>query len=188
MPSHSINPDAIKLEESFFAEQNSRLLAKLRSEAQDKERREALRAALHVDDEQVLDALIELDLYPETAVAFGLVPLIEVAWADFEIQKKERQAILKAASSRGIEEGSTTFELLESWLQKKPDAELLETWKHYVEVLVANMDTTRKQVFRDGVLAQAKAVAEEAGGILGLGQKISREEQKMIDELASAFE
>ena len=191
MPSRSdnptINPDAIKLEERFFAEQNARLLEKLREEAKDKERRNALREALHVEDEKILDALIELDLYPETAVAFGLVPLIEVAWADFEVQRKEREAILEAAEARGIEAGTTTHELLESWLDRKPDADLLETWKSYVKVLVAGMDATQRQTFRDGVLAQAKDVARQAGGILGLGQKISKDEEKMIRELEAAF-
>ena len=62
MPNHTLNPDALRMEESFFAEENAKLLHKLRNEAKDKERRDALRAALRIDNERVIDALVELDL------------------------------------------------------------------------------------------------------------------------------
>ncbi|RLE32963.1 MAG: hypothetical protein DRJ61_08310 [Acidobacteria bacterium] len=188
MPKHTLNPDALRMEESFFAEENAKLLHKLRNEAKNKERRDALRAALRIDDEGVIDALVELDLYPETVVAFGLIPLIEVAWADWEIQDKEREAVLKAAYDRGIEPGSTTCELLENWLLRRPGPEMLETWKHYVGVIVEKTDPNKCAMIRDGILAQAKGVAEAAGGFLGFGSKISAVEQKVLDDLAAAFE
>lgn len=188
MPKHTLNPDALRMEETFFAEQNAKLLVKLRDEARAKEHREALREALRVDDPSVLDALVELDLYPETAVAFGLIPMIEVAWADWVIQDKERKAVLKAAGDRGVEKGSTTYQLLENWLTHRPEPDMLETWKQYVAALVKDMDSHHRAIFRDGVMAQAKAVAEAAGGFLGLGSKISDAEQKVLDDLAAAFE
>jgi hypothetical protein len=188
MPNTTLNPDALRMEESFFAEENAKLLDKLRSEAKLKERRDSLRVVLRIDNEDVLNALVDLDLYPETAVAFSLIPLIEVAWADWEIQEKEREAVLNAAFARGIEKGSTTCELLENWLKRRPGPEMLETWKHYVGVITSKMDASHRAVFRDGVMAQAKGVAEAAGGFLGFGSKISDAEQKVLDDLASAFE
>ncbi len=187
MSNRTINPDALRMEESFFADENAKLLKRLREESKDKERRDALRAVLRIDDEAVIDALVELDLYPETVVAFSLVPLIMVAWADWEIQAREREAVMKAAFDRGIVEGSTTCELLENWLLRKPEPEILETWKHYVGAIVDTMDANNRSLLRDGVLAQAKAVAEAAGGFLGFGSKISDAEQKVLDDLASAF-
>lgn len=188
MPKHTLNPDALRLEESFFSEENAKLLDKLREEAQEKERRDALRVALTIDDESVIDALVELDLYPETAIAFGLVPMITVAWADFEIQGNEREAIMKAAADRGIEYESTTYKLLENWLTRKPGPELLTTWKHYVGVIAGNMNEKDRVVFRDHVMSQARAVAEAAGGFLGVGSKISSAEKKVLHDLSAAFE
>jgi hypothetical protein len=75
MSDKTLNPDALRLEEAFFAQENSRLLEKLREESRQRERRDALRAAMGVKDEALIDALIELDIYPETAAAFSLVPL-----------------------------------------------------------------------------------------------------------------
>ncbi len=183
-----LNPDAITIEEAFFAQENAKLLERLRQEARVQERREALRSALRVDDEGVIDALIELDLYPETVVAFGLVPMVEVAWADGEISTKEREAILEAAAGRGVEKGSTTCELLENWLQRKHGPELLDTWKQYVAAISAQLDGAKNAALKERVLGQARAVAEAAGGILGLGFKVSASEEKVLQELEAAFD
>jgi hypothetical protein len=183
-----LNPNAITIEEAFFAQENAKLLEKLREEARMKERRDSLRAVLRVDDESVVDALIEMDLYPETVVAFGLVPMIEVAWADGEISPKEREAVLVAAAARGVEKGSTTYELLENWLQRKHGPELLDTWKQYVAAISAQLDGAKNAALKERVLGQARAVAEAAGGILGLGFKVSASEEKVLDELEAAFD
>jgi tellurite resistance protein len=187
MNEKALNPDALRLEEAFFAQENSRLLEKLREESRQRERREALRAAMGVRDEALIDALIDLDIYPETAAAFSLVPLVVVAWADGEIQSKEREAILKAATGRGIEKGSTTCKILENWLNHKPSNDVVDTWKRYVREISASMDDGRRAAFRDGVLAQARDVAEAAGGFLGLGDRVSNAEDKALEDLATAF-
>jgi hypothetical protein len=41
---------------------------------------------------------------------------------------------------------------------------------------------------RDKLLGRARAVAEAAGGFLGLGKKISPEEETALGMLANAFE
>ena len=74
-------------------------------------------------DDAVLDKLVELGLKPNTIAALSLVPLIEVAWADGEIQDNERTAILQGAHGKGLEEGTDGYELLQTWLKGKPPAE-----------------------------------------------------------------
>ena len=41
---------------------------------------------------------------------------------------------------------------------------------------------------KSDLLGRARTVAEAAGGILGLGSKVSKSEQAMLEELAHAFE
>ena len=183
-----LNPDAKKMEEAFFAQQNAKLLEKLRQEARKKERREALGAALKVKNEDVIDALIELDLYPETVVALGLVPLVEVAWADGKIDEKERNAVLSGAEANGIVSGSPSHELLESWLARRPDARLLEVWGEYIVGLCAKLGDGEKAAVKEKVIGRAREVAKSAGGFLGLGTKISPEEEVMLRDLEKAFE
>ena len=118
----------------------------------------------------------------------GLVPLVEVAWADGEVSPKEREAILDAAAGRGVEKGSTTCELLENWLQRQHGGELLQTWKRYVKAIARQLDADKLQAVKERVLGEARAVAEAAGGILGLGFKVSASEEKVLADLESAFD
>jgi hypothetical protein len=175
------------LEDSFFAKENARLLEKLREDAAKEERRREFRAVLNVKSDELLDALVELGVAAETLVAFSLVPLVEVAWADGQIQSKEREAILKAAEEQGVSPASASHQLLENWLKTKPDDELLEVWKGYIGQLMESMSADAGAQLQTSSLNRARAVAEAAGGFLGLGS-ISAAEKAMLETLERAFD
>jgi hypothetical protein len=175
------------LEDSFFALENAKLLQQLREESAREEKRKEFREYLNIDNEEIIDALVELEVEPETLVAFSLVPLVEVAWADGEIQPKERDAIIKAAVERGVEEGSPTCDLLRNWLQTKPDPKLLEVWKGYIDELKESLGKRSRAHLKSGTMGRARAIAEAAGGFLGVAS-ISAAERKMLDELEWAFD
>jgi len=185
--SYSLNKDARALEDAFFAEQNRKLLDQLQEAARTAERRTVLKAALEVEDEALVDRLMELGMNVESVVAFGLVPLVEVAWADGEIQASERKAILDALAAKGAEPGGIAYQLVQNWLQAKPDRALLEAWRHYASALGEALEPERRAALKRAVLDQTRAVAEAAGGFLGLGSKISDAEQAVLDELEWAF-
>jgi len=174
------------LEEAFFAQQNRRLLAELKQQAEKRDRREALAKATGIHLESILDKLIELDVNVERAAAFTLIPLVEVAWADGEVHDRERKAILEAAAAKGVEPGSIPCQLLEGWLGTKPEPRLLEVWKEYTRALVATFDAEQKAALQHDLLDRARAVAEAAGGFLGVG-KISAAEAAMLADLEKAF-
>lgn len=174
------------LEDSFFARENERVLEELRAAAKREEKKLEFRKTLKVDSDEVLEALIELEVAPETVVAFSLVPLVEVAWADGEIQDRERKAILDAAVEKGVEGGSPTFTLLDNWLHSKPEQVLYETWRSYIDELLETLSDDARSEMRAAVVGRAQAVAEAAGGFLGVGA-ISAGEKKMLEELEQAF-
>jgi len=174
------------LEDSFFAKENERILQELRAATAREEKKKEFREYLNVENEEVLDALVELAVEPETLVAFTLVPLVEVAWADGEIQAKERDAIIKAAIDQGVEENSPTAKLLTNWLRTPPDKQLLETWKGYIEELQESLSANSSAHMKSSVMGRARAIAEAAGGFLGVAS-ISVAEKKMLEELERAF-
>lgn len=176
------------LEGSFFAKENERLLGKLREERAKLAAREALAEASNIRDEMLLGRLVELEIGADTWTALSLIPLIEVAWADGRLEGKERKAILESAASTGVRPGKASYELLESWLESRPPAELLEVWGEYVVGIANRLDEDGKRVLREEILGSARRVAEAAGGILGIGRKISAEEQAVIDRLEHAFD
>jgi hypothetical protein len=175
------------LEDSFFERENQRLLAKLREQGERDRKRATLREALKIDDDDVLDHLVALDVSPETIVAFSLVPLVEVAWADGQIQPNEREAILRAAGERGVSDSPVSHQLLENWLRRPPPAALLEVWRHYARALLMELDEDDRQMMRERVIGSARAVAEAAGGFLGLGS-ISTAEKAALLDLELTFE
>jgi hypothetical protein len=175
------------LEDSFFAKENERILQQLRAVKAREEKKKEFREYLNIDNEEIIEALVELEVEPETLIAFSLVPLVEVAWADGEIQPKERDAIIKAAIERGVEEGSPTCNLLRNWLQTKPDAKLLVVWKGYIEGLKGSLGERSRAHLKSGTMGRARAVAEAAGGFLGVAS-ISSAEKKMLEELEWSFD
>jgi hypothetical protein len=178
---------AITLEETFFAQHNRELLDRLKEKAEREEQRKLLAEALQISDDTVLDHLVELELNAECAMAFGLVPLVEVAWADGRIDAPEREAILKAAADSGCEEGSIPAELLKAWLEAKPPGVLLDAWREYVRALKESLSAAEMAEIRDKLLGRARAVAEAAGGFLGLGAKVSGREKAVLEELEQAL-
>lgn len=174
------------LEDSFFAKENARLLEKLKKADALEAKRQAFKAA-NIKSEALIDALVELEIEVSAMAALSLVPLVAVAWADGEIQNKERKAIIKAAEEGGIEPGSANHELLENWLKTKPGPDLLATWKEYAHAIEERLDSVVGNELKERLMNRTTAIAKAAGGILGLGA-ISKAEQAMLDELAHALE
>jgi len=174
------------LEDSFFANENAKLLRDLREATAREDKKKEFREYLNIDSGEIIDALVDLEVEPETLIAFSLVPLVEVAWADGAIQPKERDAIIKAAVEQGVEEGSPTCALLRNWLQTKPDVMLLEVWKGYIEELKGSLGQRSREHLKSGTMGRARAIAEAAGGFLGVAS-ISAAEKKMLEELEWTF-
>ena len=175
------------LENSFFAKENARLLEKLKKKDAEAAKRQAFKEIANIDSVELVDALIELEITPGAMAALSVVPLVAVAWADGEIQAKERQAILKAAEEGGIEIGSENHELLENWLSHTPGPYLLATWNHYAQELAARRDTVVGNELKERLMTRTTKIAKAAGGFLGLGA-ISKAEQAVLDELEHALE
>jgi hypothetical protein len=175
------------LEEEFFAKQNQQLLRQLRETTAVRTQKEALAAALGITDDAVIEQLIALDLSSETLAALSLVPLVEVAWADGRLDTKEQSALLAAAEQTGLSKGSASYQLLDGWLKERPSPELLTAWKAYVATLSRALNVQDKEALKQDLLRRARAVAEAAGGFLGLGKKISSAEQAVLTELEQAF-
>jgi hypothetical protein len=175
------------LEEEFFRKENERLAAELRLKRLADEAKEGMRELSGITDDAVLDKLVELGIGAGTLAAMTLVPLVEVAWADGKMDDKERDAILKGAEAQGVTPGSDAFVLLQDWLANRPPPRLLSAWRDYIGALCEQMLPEERKKLKSEVLDRARAVAEAAGGFLGLGGKISAEEEQVYGILETAF-
>ena len=180
-----LNNAGKSLEDAFFAKEDARLLAQLRAKVTRDERRKALRDVIMVQDEGLVDHLLDLGINPETVLAVTLIPLAMVAWADGSIEPREREAIQRAAAEKGIAPGSIPEQVLSTWLAKPLDAELVATWKRYIQAIWPSLTPHERGEVRKMGLERARAVAEAAGGFLGLVSRISPQEKAVLDDLAT---
>jgi hypothetical protein len=184
--------DALKargkaLEDQFFQREHERLMQKLKATFEQEVTAEKLKEATGITNPELLERLIGLQVRHETMAAFWLTPLIEIAWADGKLDARERARILEAASHTAIEKSSPAHELLEQSLHEKPTGERRKVWRAYAQDLASRLDAAERRKVREDLLKRARAVAEASGGFLGMGNKVSANEQKVLDAIAECF-
>ena len=142
---------------------------------------------LRVDDPGLLLKVRELGVTLDTAPAFFLAPLVQVAWAEGRVSKEEHDTVLAIAGQRGIAPGSPAYAQLEDWLRSRPSDAFFET---AVEVLKFGFGVLppaeRDERIKDVVRA-CRDVAEASGGLgrlLGLGDGVSPIEASTLDRIA----
>ncbi len=175
------------LEDAFFAQQDAILRRRLGEKDETNARREALSVTSGIKDDAVLDKLLAQNVTGATLAALSLVPLVVVAWADGSLDAKERSAILAGAEQAGLGKEHASYQLFEGWLARKPPPELVATWREYVSALSATLTDDARQALKSELLGRARAVAEAAGGFMGMGQKVSVAEAAVLGELEQAF-
>jgi len=152
------------------------------------ESRDSLEKISGIQNQEVLDRLVTLDVRPEMLATLCVVPLVEIAWADGTLDQKEKDAILTAAQQENWLKESPDYALLEEWLQTRPGPELLEAWILYTHGICEKMTPEQREDMKQEVLRHTRHVAEAGGGILGLIQKVSAAEVKMLAKLEKAFD
>jgi hypothetical protein len=175
------------LEDEFFRRQDQQLVQKLKELQALEVSREALARASGIQNEAVLRKLVDLGVHAETVAALSLVPLVEVAWADGSLDAREKAAVLQGAAAAGLTAGTPAHEILQRWLESRPEPRLLTAWTHMVQGLIESMGPAEAAGLQSGLLDRARAVATASGGFLGLGSRISGAEERMLQDLAAAF-
>lgn len=186
MSNGALDARGAALEEAFFQRENERLRERLRAERERAETREALARDTGLQDDSLLERLVELGIHLETLEALVLVPLVEVAWADGQMDERERDAVLRAAEARGMTSGTPGHALLESWTQERPAPALMESWRAYIAALCKDLSADHRWHLEEQILGNARAVARAAGGFLGLA-KVSKAEEAVLAQLEAAF-
>ena len=177
------------MEADYFRKEEARLLEKLRQNAKLDEIAEALRDKLQVDNPELLAAVRDLGITPDTAPAFFLAPLVQIAWAEDKVRKDEHEAVMKIAHERGIEENSPSDGQLREWLATRPSDALfdasIEVIKAGFAVLPARERHERVERLLDACRIVAEASGTEIAHQLGLGTGVSKSEASLLDSIGA---
>jgi hypothetical protein len=178
------------LEESYFREQDAHLLGKLRQKANLDEIAIALRDKLQLDNPDLLLRVRELGITAETAPAFLLAPLVQVAWAEGKVGKQEQSLVLRLAQRRGVEEDSPAYHQLAEWLRVRPPDNFFDTALEAMKVGFAVLPAGERAERIKEVVHACQEVAEASGGLgrlMGLGDGVSRTEASMLDQITQTL-
>jgi uncharacterized membrane protein YheB (UPF0754 family) len=175
------------MEDAFFRKLEVDLTAELRRRETEETQKKVLSELSGITNEVILHQLIAQDIHSEELAAFLLIPILEVVWADGEVQPAERDVVLHAVEEAGIQKGSVAFQLTQQWLERRPEPELMKLWTDYTRELMGQLTPDAQECIRGTVLEHARAVAGAAGGFLGLGQ-VSSEEEEVLRALEEAFD
>lgn len=140
-----------------------------------------------MEDGTAIRLLAELGMDELSYKALPLLPLVQVAWADGEVQEAERGVILDLAAER-FQVGEEGLRLLRNWLRYRPTPAYLAKGR---EALLAVVAREKAHGLGDDVLGDvvklSRTVAKAAGGLFGIGA-VSRVESDAIDEIAKALQ
>ena len=152
-------------EETYFRQQDAKLIAKLRQRAQLGEIAHALAEKLHVDEPAILERIQKLGVTLDTGSAFILAPLVEVAWADGDVSHAERDTILHIAKQRGVAPGSADHRQLLDWLAHRPSDEVFRTALEAIRIGLSVLPPDESEQRIATMIKACEDVAQAAGWI-----------------------
>lgn len=170
--------------EAAFWKRRAELLAAAREQRRRVLAQDELAVATGIYDILQLRELISIGLTADTVTALAVVPLVAVAWASGSVHPREREVALSGAIAAGIPESSEAFAIYSTWLDERPDLNLLEVWGTYARALRSRVDPKTFEELRAKLLGRARKIAEAAGGPADTGA-ISVEEAAALEQIAA---
>ena len=159
MADRSLQDRQRALEDAFYREETESFRVQLELRRAEEDALEDLANASGINDEAVLRQLAGLGIRAETLAALTLIPLIEVAWADGEMDDKEQEAILSGAESTGIPKQSPSYGLLKIWIEDQPAPDLVDAWREFIGALCREFSDEQSDRLRANILGRAREVA-----------------------------
>lgn len=178
-------------EEQWANAKDEELIKKMREHARLEAIAKTLAEKLQVDEPDLLRRVADLGITLDTGAALLLAPLVQIAWGDGSVTDEERDAVLRIARQRGLEESSPSYATLVEWLAVRPSDALFDV---AVEVLQTGLSVLPTAERDERVATFAKAaheIAEASGGglarLLGLHKGVSDQEHAILDRIKASL-
>jgi hypothetical protein len=163
---HDVFRDRGQAEEAaHFSQRDAKLIEKIRARAKLGEVAHAMAAKLEVDDPALLDRIAGLGVTLDTAAAFLLAPLVEIAWADGHASQSEHGVIVRLATRRGVAPDSPDMAQLLEWLRIPPPRALFEAALDAIKLGLSVLPPDEAEQRATTMVNACKEVAEAAGGL-----------------------
>ena len=171
-------------EDEFFRKENKALLEKMQQKKSASETSEAITHQTGAVAEDLATMLSTKGIQADMLPVLHLVPLLQVAWADGEIQDEERLLLEKAAAERGVTDGHPAYAKFQEWLTKPPSEQVYEGALTFIRLVLASQGSEEAQQTKENLENLTKTVAEATGGLFGLFANTSSDEASVLASIS----
>lgn len=151
-------------ENVYFAQRDTRLIERLRERSKLSDIAAALADKLHVDNPKLLERIVNFGVNSETAAAFLLAPLVEVAWADGHVTPAKYETVVRLAAERGVAHDSSDMKQIRQWLEQRPRQALVEASIDAIKIALTLLPPPEQHMRVVQILTACEAVARAGGG------------------------
>ena len=173
-------------EAAYFAQRDAVLIEKIRNRAKLGEIALAMADKLRVDDPALLERIAGLGVTRDTAAAFLLAPLVEIAWADGHVSPGEHEIIVRMATARGVAPDSPDMAQLILWLKVEPPVELFESALASIKLGLSVLPPHEAEQRATAMVNACKEVTQVPGALerlLSLRRSSSPHERSTLAEI-----
>jgi hypothetical protein len=173
-------------EAAYFQQRDRELLEQHRRRQECAAARAHMMRVLGVTDAAAVEAMEAAGYSAGTAPLVFLAPALQVAWSDGGMSEEERRLLLELAATRAIEPGTEAHRQLLAWMEEPPRHEIFRSSLTCLNAMLREHPPQVEALRRD-LIACATTIADASGGFLGLGQRTSRAERTVIEQLSAAL-
>jgi hypothetical protein len=172
-------------EDEYFARRDRELIETKRRKEADAAELHRLGEALGLSDAELLARLREEGLGPSHVAIVRVLPALEVAWSDGAVGKAEGELLKEQLRrhSDGQQPSPEALAMLDAFLLARPPDRLFDRARRAAQAAVSAGEGKGRDL-ATRIVADARAVAEAAGGMLGMGT-VSTPERRALDSLTA---
>lgn len=170
-------------ENAYFHARDDKLIAKMRARLTVEKREAELKAQTHLEDDELLAELARLGIDKSSLPFLHLVPVLEVAWADGEVQDEERVLLMGAAREANVTgEALVAFEAM---LDTAPSRAYIEAALHFTHSMLAALPESVREARSSSLVSLAETIAHANGGLFEMFFKVDTAERDALDHLCA---
>ena len=175
-------------EDHYFLKQEQQLLEEMRRKSARDAEILRLMESFGIREPELVHELADAGFDIETFRLLYFVPLVQVAWSDGGVSPRETDQVLGIAGLHGIKAGSAAHERLVAWLTERPSDQFFQACLRGISAMLRHRPTPEAQALSRDLVWHCTRIASAAGGFLGLGSRISREEELMLTQLTKELD
>lgn len=167
MQKRETGPEMRLVQHEYVRARGEDVIKRRRRRAEAEAERRLIAQAIGLNDRAVLLDLQLAGYRSYTIVLLELAPSIQVAWADGNVSKSERDRLLTIAKREQIAHGNPALGQLEVWIGQQPSPNLFAASLRALSDILNSLQPHARASLRRKVLDDCAAVADASCGALG---------------------